>query len=108
MNSEVQSLAIFGLENSVNGITCCNIGYAVKEDHRGRGLAIETVTRAIKKMKIQLARENIKSFIIEAVIARDNHPSLSVARRLFRSQGVPALETESGTLSFHFQRLISI
>ncbi len=40
LGREVQVVAIFGLENPIDGVVCYNVGYAVNENHRGRALAV--------------------------------------------------------------------
>ncbi len=105
---EVQAIAIFGLEEPVNGVTAYTIAYAVKENHRRRGLAVEAVNKGIKEMKTFLGRTSASVFYMEAVIDKTNIPSLKVAAKLFSKPGVAMNDAYTGTPSLFFARLITI
>lgn len=105
VSGEVQALAIFGTENSINGIPSFSIGYAVAEKHRGRGLALEAVKKGIGDLKSRLPKVGIDRIYIEAVIANTNLHSIEVARRIFSTAGRPILEVESLTPSLQFLEL---
>lgn len=108
VEGEAQALSIFGLEIPINEITCYNVSYAVKENHRGRGLAVEAVNRGFEKLKIEMTKANLKSFYVEAVIDRNNLQSLKVASKLFSSPALPIEDGESGIPAFHFKKLVTI
>lgn len=103
---EAQALSIFGLESPIRGIPCYNAGYAVKENCRGRGLAIEAFNIGLEKLKIALRCENLNSFYVEAIIDEKNTSSLAVARKIFPGNGMPMEDGESGTPSLYFVKLI--
>lgn len=108
VDDEAQVLAIFGIEDPINGVECWSIGYAVSEKHRRRGLAIEAVNKGIDVLKNKFIRSKVKSFYISAVIDVKNIPSVRLAEKLFSKQGVPAIENYSGTPSLYFKKLIVI
>lgn len=108
VDGEVQVLAIFGLEDPINGVECYSVGYAVNEKYRGRGLAVEAVNKGLAGLVKVLNQRNIDSFLMEAVIDKTNTPSIKVAEKLFSAPGVPVMETESETPSWHFRRLITL
>lgn len=108
VDKEIQVMSIFGLEDPINGITCYNVSYAVKESHRGRGLAIEAVTHGLEKLTLEMKRNNLKRFCIEAFIDRNNVPSLQVAKKLFPDPGRSIIDDESGTPAIHFLKLVII
>lgn len=108
INNEVQAVAIFGEDDPINGIDCYDIGYAVKDKHRGQGLSIEAVNKGVEDLKQILRQTSTKQFYLAALVAITNTPSLKVAEKLFLSTGVPAIDTESGTRSLFFKKLISI
>lgn len=108
VSGDVQTLAMFVLTEPIDGVTCFNVGYAVKESHRGRGLAIEAVNKGIKELKKGLGRNSLRSFYVEAVIDETNAHSIKVAEKLFSSPGVGVKDHYTGTPALHFKRLISI
>lgn len=107
INREAQSLAIFGLENPLNGLICYNVGYAVNERHRGHGLALEAVNFGLERLKTTLKSEGVSQFYLEAIIDKNNLHSINITNKLFLSPGVPTIDGESGTPSLHFKRLIN-
>ena len=106
INREAQSLVIFGLEDPIEGLTCYNVGYAVKESFRGRGFAIEAINHGLKKLIKQLSDEGIKKFYLEALIDKNNINSISVAKRFFSDEPVLTIDRESGTISLQFKKIV--
>lgn len=107
VDKEIQAMSIFGLEDPINGTTCYSVSYAVKESHRRRGLAMDSVKHGLKKLTQELTRKGLKKFYLEAVIDRTNENSIKVAKKIFPSQGIPIEDDESGTPAFLFLKLIS-
>lgn len=107
VNGEVQALAIFGLDEPINGIECYSVGYAVSEVHRRRGLASEAFNRGVEQLEIVLRFNGTKSFYVEAVIDMQNLPSIRCAEKLFSSSGIPVVERETGTKALQFLKLLS-
>lgn len=105
---EVQALAIFGEEESYKGVPRYSVGYAVSENHRGRGLAVEAVNKGIEEFKKEFSRLKIKNFFVEAMIDKNNTPSIKVAKKLFPGDGVPKPDSETGTPALLFYKLITI
>lgn len=108
VNREVQAMAIFGLEDPLNGVTCYNLGYAVKKSYQGLGLAVEASKLGIEKLKYEFRSDGIKKFYIEAVIDIKNSHSINVANKLFSSPGCPIKERETEIPCFHYKELIII
>lgn len=109
VNNEVQVVAILGAEDPINGIACFSLGYAVSEKHRGRKLSIEAVNKGLEDLKrILNLTTSIKQFYLEALVATTNTPSIKIAEKLFSSIGIPMDDTESGTPSRFFHKLINI
>jgi len=107
VNNEVQAIAIFGLEEPLDGLICYSVGYAVGEKYRGRGLALEAIKFSLEKLILALKSEGIDKFYLEAMIDKGNIPSINVAKKLFHSLGSPSFDGESGTPSFHFKKIYS-
>ena len=108
IDGEVQALSIFGLADPIEGVTCFNVGYAVKESHRGRGLALEAVNKGLKDLKEKFSRTDMRSFFVEAVIDKTNAHSIKVAGQLFPGTGVATKDHCTGTPALYFKRLIVI
>lgn len=107
-DNEVQALAIFGLEDPIERLTCYNVGYAVKDSCRGRGLAVEAVNHGLDRLIRHLIKEGLSRFYLEAIIAQSNLHSINVTKKLFPAKPEPIIDGESGTPSFQFKRLIVI
>jgi GNAT superfamily N-acetyltransferase len=72
------ALAVFVIAEPLEGLPCFQLGIAVPETHRRRGLAKAIVEAAIAEMKHGFARNNIASFYIEAIVGADNIASQRV------------------------------
>ena len=108
INREVQALSIFGLVDPIDGVPCFSVGYAVNENHRGHGLAVEAVNKGIKEMTTGFSRTRMRSFYVEAMIDETNIHSIKVSEKLFPGPGVRTNEHETGTPSLYFKKLIAI
>jgi RimJ/RimL family protein N-acetyltransferase len=108
IDGEVQAVSIFGLAGPIDGVTCFSVGYAVNENHRGRGLAVEAVNKGLKELTEKFTRTNMRSFFIEAVIDKTNTHSIKVAEELFPGPGVATKDHCTGTPALYFKKLIVI
>lgn len=106
VDREVQALAIFALEEPINGVPRFSVGYAVANKHRRRGLGFEAITIGIKELKRQVRAQNVSKFYVEALISNTNQPSIGLAKKIFSEDGVPNVDAESGTPSLLFYKLI--
>jgi hypothetical protein len=103
---KVQSITIFGLERPINGKVCFSVFYAVEEQNRNKGLAVEGFNVGLNQLKLHLSQTtNLQEFYVDAVIDKNNTPSLAVARKIFDSPPTSILETYSNKPAFHFKRL---
>jgi len=106
VDGEVQALAIFGEEYPYRGVERFSVGYAVSENHRRRGLAVEAVNRGIEELKKEVSRANKKSFYVEALIDVTNTNSIGVAKKLFLGTGTPKEDDETGNPALLFYKQI--
>jgi len=106
IDGQAQALSIFGLEDPIGGVVCYNLGYAVKESLRRRGLAIEAVLKGLEILRVELGSIGIEKFYLESVVAKTNIPSIKVAEKIFSESGVLMNERDTGTLSLYFKKLI--
>jgi RimJ/RimL family protein N-acetyltransferase len=108
IDGEVQAVSIFGLEDPIGGVDCYNVGYAVNENHRGCGLAIEAVNKGIEDLKKRFSLTKMERFYVEAVIDATNSYSIEVAEKLFPGPGEAIMEKYTGSRALQFKRLIVI
>ncbi len=100
------ALVMFAQNGLKDGKPVFNIGYAVAETHRGRGLAKSTLMAALKELSAGLAGASIPVIEVEAVISPDNLPSQAVARTIFDTVPTPITDNESGLPALHYLRKV--
>ncbi len=108
IDGEVQALAIFAVEDPFKNVDRYSVGYAVKEIYRGRGLAVEAVSRGIEELKTRFRNTKTKSFYIEALIDVLNTHSIDVAKKIFPGPGFLSEDQYTGTPVLLFYKLIVI
>ncbi len=106
MNGEIQAISMFGLVEPIKGVDCYSIGYAVNENYRRRGLALESVNLGLADLAVILGQMKMKKFYLEAVVDVDNMPSLILAKKLFSSLGLPTKDYPTGKPALYFKKLI--
>lgn len=104
IDREIQALAIFVVEEPHRNVSRYSVGYAVKESHRGRRLAVEAVNKGIEDLKIKFG----KNFYLEALIDEKNIHSINAAKKIFPGSGIPKPDEETGTPALLFYKLINI
>ena len=107
VDRQAQALSIFGVEERVANLDCFSVGYAVAEEHRGRGLSVEAVNKGLADLKRKFGRK-MESFYLEAMIDVTNAPSLKTAEKIFSVPGVKTTDDESGTPALYFRKLIQV
>jgi hypothetical protein len=90
----------------VERIHCFQIGYAVPEAYRNRGLAKETIEMVLKEMKHGYQRAGITKFYVEAIIEANNKPSLRVAEHTISASPTEIIDQFSGSPAFQYLRKI--
>lgn len=108
VNKEVQALSIFALEDPIYGLTCYSVGYAVKENYRRRGFAIEAINKGIEDLKNRFRPSKLEHFYVDALIDEENIPSIRLAEKLFPGPAVRMPDQETGTPALHFKKLITL
>jgi RimJ/RimL family protein N-acetyltransferase len=106
ISGEVQAVAIFGLDDPLDGVECYSVGYAVSENHRGRGLAVEAVNKGIANLIQRFSLTSMKRFYVEAVVSVTNSHSIKVAEKLFPGSRENIIERCTGEPALHFKRLV--
>ena len=108
INGVIQTLSIFGTIEPIKNLPCFSIGYAVLEQYRGKGLALEAMLKGIEEVKFGLGGLGFQKFYIEAVIDRTNIHSINVAEKLFSCKGKPVVDSETNTPAYWYLKLIEI
>jgi hypothetical protein len=75
----VTAFANVVMTEPMHGLPRFEVGVAVPEAYRGKGHAKSIVAAAIAELRHGLARNNISSFYVEAIVSIDNEPSKRVA-----------------------------
>ncbi|MEN5277602.1 hypothetical protein ABE527_11690 [Brucella sp. TWI432] len=83
-----------------------NIGYAVDDGARGRGLARSTLVTALAEFEEGLKGANVPVIHVEAVIDVDHTISQRVAAAIFPNAPKPITDSGSGLPALHYYRTI--
>lgn len=102
----VTALAIAVLTEPIEGIPCFQLGVAVPEAYRGQGRAKSIVEAAIAEMKSGFARNNIRSFYVEAIVGDHNKPSQRVAASTISTEPIEVTDAFSGLPARQYLRKI--
>lgn len=108
INQEVIALAILGLAEPINRIVTYSAGCAVKETHRGQGLALEAMNICIEEIKKVFKKRNQTEFYVEGVVDVNNQKSLNLVSKIISEPGLPIQDLESGNPCFFYKKLIKI
>lgn len=102
--AHVTAVAVFVIGDPYEGLACVQIGYAVREDQRGKGIATELATGALADFTSYLANRGMRKFALESTVDRDNPASRAVSIALL---GVDPEEKDSdGVPVWHFIKVI--
>jgi len=102
----VKALAMIVPTQFMHGLPCFQMGVAVPEDYRGKGYAKNIMEAAIAEFKNGLARNNIPSFYIEAVVSVENAPSKRIAETVICATPTAITDSESGLPALHYVRKV--
>lgn len=83
-----------------------NIGYAVAETYRGRGLAKSTLIGALAELSAGLGSAGVGAIHIEAVISPNNLASQAVARSIFDTVPIENTDCVSGEPALQYSRAV--
>lgn len=106
--SSVQAIALFVRTDPVQGIHCFNIGYAVVEAARRKGLGSKVLGLALDELKNGLGRAGIAELYVEAVVSTDNAPSNKLASKLISGQPDPGVDSFTGEPMLHYLKKIEL
>ena len=101
-----QAIAQFVPADPYEGLPCFSVGYAVFEQHRGRGLATTTVRDGISELHHGLRETGVTKFYVEAVVSPSNAPSNRIASRLLTASPAAITDSYSGEPALQYMKLI--
>lgn len=105
VNGRVQVLVICIVVQPYQGIPCFQVGYAVAEPYRNKGLASETLKKVIAEMRHGF-RAHMDKFYLEAVVEKANAASRKVAERGLSSTPKEIIDEESALPALQYFRLV--
>ena len=101
-NSTVTAFVSFVQCTPIEGIPCFQIGYAVPEAYRHKGLAKEIVSMALSE--IQNGFKRFGDFYVEAIVGADNKFSQRVAEHAISATSVTMIDEMSGLPALQYLR----
>lgn len=105
-DEKVQAVSLFALTEPIKDIPCFNIGYAVIEKERSKGIAAQIVKKGIDELQHGLKRKGISEFHIEAVISVTNEPSKKLAEKLISDSPISGTDSFSGEAVLQYVRKV--
>ena len=102
------ALVMFAQNGMEDGHPAFNIGYAVPEAYRGRGLAKSTLVAALAELTTGLGAAGIPFIHVEAVIDVDHVVSQRVVSVIFDVVPTAITDSESGLPALHYIRKIAL
>jgi hypothetical protein len=95
-DGKVHAIASFVQADPIDGTPCFNIGYAVAEAVRRRGLGVRVLELAIEEFANGMSRTPIRGIYLEAVVSVQNVPSNKIARQVMFSEPKEDVDCFSG------------
>ncbi|MTH66026.1 hypothetical protein [Paracoccus shanxieyensis] len=105
--SGVTAVTVITTAEPIDGMRCFHLGYAVREDQRGKGLAKDLASAAVTDFVANIVRNGMREFCIEAIVDRDNPVSGSVARAVLGVDPIEKNDTSDGTPIWQFVKVIT-
>lgn len=102
----VVAIALLAFTQPVKGVPCFQLGYAVVEAMRRKGLGVDIVKRGIAELKAGLGQYGPARFYVEAIVPVSNEASKRVAERALSAEPIPCDDAFTGEPSFQYLRLV--
>ena len=103
----VAAMAIIIPAESLNGKPVFQIGYAVPQHLRKRGLAKEIAQAAIDEFSAGMARNGIKALYFEAIVGVRNIASQKVAEHIIGGSPSEIVDETSGEAALQYMKEVS-
>lgn len=105
-NGKVLAISLFAFTAPIDGVPCFNVGYAVVESMRNKGLAADILAKSIEELRNGFMRNGAKKIYLEAVVAVSNTPSNKVAKKVLSDTPTQCTDAYSGQPALQYIRLI--
>jgi RimJ/RimL family protein N-acetyltransferase len=103
---KIHAIALFVLTEPIDGTPCFQIGYAVIENMRQRGIGQRVLEEAIAELTHGLRRTDMKEFYLEAVVSTSNEASNKIANKLISTPIRCDKDIYSGEQAYQYLRKI--
>ena len=107
IGNQAQALVAFLQVEPYEKKPCLNIGYAVAEPYRGKGIATEVIKESLEELRTFLSEVKIKDYYIEAVISVHNEASNRLAQKIISDQRRQIVCNQSGEDAYQYFRRFS-
>lgn len=101
-NGSLSALAIIIPTERYEGLPCFQVGYAVPQHLRKRGLGKDVARAAIAEFRAGMTRNGVNDLYIEAIVGKKNIASQRVAEALFGPPLKEASDKDSGEPIFQY------
>lgn len=102
----VKALCIFAHGDPIDGVPCFDIGFAVAEKFRRKGLGKSMVENCIDELSKGMRGKFGPKLYIEAIVGADNVGSRKIAELVISSSPESCTDEHSGQAAFSYQRLV--
>ncbi|EJL6987680.1 GNAT family N-acetyltransferase [Vibrio cholerae] len=105
--NKIIAFSVFVLADSMQGVPCLNVGYAVPTEERGKGLGKNIVEKSLSELTHILKQQGVNQFYVEAVIGTNNIASQKIAEKLFSSEFEQIKDCVYGSDAYYYRCLVS-
>lgn len=106
--SHVTAVVVLTAGDPYEGAGCFHMGYAVREDQRGKGLAKALVADALKDIVANMSNRGMTHIWVEASVDSDNPASAAVARSVLGVEPTDKSDPEDGRPLWHFIKRLDL
>lgn len=106
INNKIVSYAVYVITESLNGLPCFSIGYAVPKVHRKKGYAKDILVKSIAELKNGFGRNGTERFYLEAIVGKDNLESQRLANKVISASPKACIDSISNKEALVYTCLI--
>jgi GNAT superfamily N-acetyltransferase len=102
----VVALAMVVHDGFEDGLPCFDMGYAVHEDHRGRGLGRKIAAATAEAFQAGMDQAGVAAFHLEAVVGLENVASQHIAASVISQTPERITDSVSGLPAWKYSKLV--
>ena len=106
--AHVTAVVVITIGDPVDGVRCFHIGYAVREDQRGKGVAKELVAAALNDFAQNMLKSDLDELWFEASVDQNNSASVAVAKAVLDVEPEGKIDDADGTPIWHYLKHVSL